>query len=477
MLIRANLIKIILTKRFFEFYLYLTMQVNLVKNTKLHYQYKVFMPEDEFNKNINEEISKITPQIKMDGFRAGKVPPEMIKQKYMSSLVSDVIDKTAKQIISDLKKEHNYEFAAAPQLQLDEESDNRKNVAFFITFEVVPGIPKIKYDKIKVSWPEIKLSEEDLQNQLQKLADKNASVEKIEEDSHEVIMGNIVSIDFKGTVDSIPFEGGSAENYLLEIGRKSFIDNFEEQIVGHKKGDKFTVNVKFPDDYHVESLKAKEAAFEVTINNIYLKKSPLIDDELAKKAGFANLDELKDKITQNMQEMMEYIFKSKVKNRILNYIVDEYDFDLPQTIRGEEISKRKKFLEEDQKIAGDDKEKPEKSLSDKEIIKMAEQQAERSLKIGYLINHLVKENNLKVSEKEFDKEMLLYSNAHGLFNNQQFYDAFQNDPKMKQYMRSLILENKVFDFILEQTSHKKVPLSQKEFESFIDNLDKNPEKF
>lgn len=428
------------------------MKISLSEKKKLSRKYKIFLNKEEFEKEIDEYASKASGKIKIDGFRQGKAPLDKIKSAYMDKLIEPTINRIADKSIKKILDENNYSIATVPNIEV-EEVDVQKGINFIVLMELTPEIPEIKYQKISVTEPKIQLTERELSDELNKIAQNSLFTLKENEDPSILSSDkDILNIDFVGKVDGLPFNGGSAKGYEIEIGSKTFIDNFEDQLIGKKPGDEVLVSVKFPDNYHKADLCGKQATFDVKINKIFSKIVPELSDEIVKKIGFETLSSLKEFILLEMDKDAKTSVKKVLKSRVFEKISDEYDFDLPNSILEKEIDRIKKT---------EDKSEKKDKMSEKEILK----KAEKSLRLAYIIQDISSKNKVEVTKE--DIRTRLEKDYQGAVDIEKILSIYNQNPQMKDYLSDLIMEEKIFDLMYKDLKIKEKEMNGAEFKAFF----------
>ncbi|CAF1661884.1 unnamed protein product [Rotaria magnacalcarata] len=385
------------------------MKISLDKDSKLKKKYKVFVSKKEVEEKNDKLLNDKLPTLKIDGFRKGHVPINIAKQhfgaSFFKSSISGFIDDAVKQVL----EENKFSLATRPAFEENGEIEPDKDFSFFLVFELWPEIPEIKYSKISVTKPLVKMTEQEINEQLSIMADRLAKLEKIEDLEHKSKLKDVLDIDYSGKIDNILFAGGTATNQMLELGSNSFIPGFEEQLVGYKVHDEVVVSVKFPDDYHSEELKGKDAKFDVKINHIHKKVSPEINDDLAKELKEESLENLKEKIKNRASEEYISALKSILRPRVIEQIVNDNNFDLPESILAKENEERKNAL------IKENQSKPEKEqLSEKEINKKASVDSEKGLRMAYLKNYWNEKYKIEVTNSDFEREVIEEAMQNGI---------------------------------------------------------------
>ena len=293
------------------------------------YELKIEISAEEFAQAVNKAERKGAAKMTLPGFRKGHAPIHMIEKMYgremfyedaLNDIYPGVVDEAIEKSGLDLA-ERNFEF--------DMESIGEEGVKFSIKVTVKPEVTLGEYKGIKTTRPDATVSDEDVTAEIDRMRERNARV--IDVDDRPAELKDMTVIDFEGFVDGKAFEGGKGENYSLELGSGQFIPGFEEQIVGHKIGDEFDVNVTFPEDYHAGELKGKAAVFKVKLNSIKTRELPELDDEFVKDVSeFSTVDELKKDILEKLTESKNRYADNEVEKQLVDAVIDGMKAEIPQ---------------------------------------------------------------------------------------------------------------------------------------------------
>jgi trigger factor len=420
---------------------------------------------------INNYIDNIKSKVNINGFRKGQVPVHVIKEKYGQSIYADETEKLVNDTVKKIVNEHKIKIAIPPKVEL-KQSGQGKDHLVAVSFEIYPEVPEIDFKKIKVVKKQVEISAEDVNLELEKIA-KYYALWNEQEAGYKVKSGDQVNIDYVGRVNKEEFEGGSAKGYQLEIGSKTFIDDFEEQLINKKAGDEVKVKVKFPKEYHASNLAGQNAEFEVKINKILTAKVPNLDDDLVKeKLKFETKKDLEDAIKKNLEEQFLSVSKNAFKIELFDFINDKYDFDLPQGLVDQQTNLLWNSVEQELKI------NPDKFKNDKEKQKAKEskeQQAKKILRNAIVIFDLAQKNKIEIQKEDFDKEIQkILMQAPGQEN--QVIEYYQKNPEAVDRLRESIIENKVIDFLINLPEIEKKDISAKDFQKYFEKLVKDADQ-
>ena len=425
---------------------------------KLTHLWSINIPVEITKEEIEKQLKSFQSQVNIDGFRKGNAPLDVIEKKYGEDALYRATNVILRKSINEIITDNKYKLAMTPEVTFTKELKKNDENLINVTIVQKPEIPEIKYDKFEFDVCELELSQDDKNEELNKFASKMAK-QKLVDDMREVVNENIVDIDFVGKLDGVEFDGGKAKGYKLEIGSKSFIDGFEEQIIGHKKGDVFDINVKFPDNYHSKELQGKNAVFTITLNDIYTKEKPELNDEFAKTLGFKEMKEIEDLLFNNIKNMYDMQMKQLLKDDIFNAIISKTKFDLPETIIDREIDEKLQQKKEEDKTGKFDEKKEKNTLKDNIY---------KSYTSFYLTDDIADKNAISVSDDDI-KQAVSQDAIRGGFDVKEALERIEKDEKTKNYISFTIKEAKVYDFIFDNVKKKIKKLNKKQFDDFLAN--------
>lgn len=292
---------------------------------------KIEVSYEDFEKEIQKAYNKTKGRFNIPGFRKGKVPRKIIEANYGEGVFyEDAINSAFPPAYEKAIEDHKLEPIDRPSLDL-EEIKKGEPVILLVEVEVKPEVKLGEYKGIEVEKKEYNVTEEDINNELKNIQERNARVVEVEDRAAE--NGDILTIDYSGSVDGVLFDGGTAENQQLELGSDSFIPGFEEQLVGANKGAEVDVKVTFPEEYHSEDLSGKDAVFKVKVHEIKAKDLPALDDELAKDVSeFDTLEELKQDLKKGLEEQAEKREKADFENAVIDKVAEGSEVELPEVL-------------------------------------------------------------------------------------------------------------------------------------------------
>ena len=433
------------------------------KNDKLSFSWTIKIPSECIEEEIAEQLKKIQARVHIDGFRQGKAPLDVVDKRYGEDALYRAVNTLARNAMNEIINDEKYKLALAPEIGFTSEVKRKEDLSITATFVLKPEIPEIKFEKIEVDTCELELSEADKKAEEDAFLNRMATL-KLVEDMRPVANGDTVDIDFVGKTadDGVEFAGGNAKGYKLEVGSHSFIDGFEEQLIGHKKGETFDINVQFPKDYFANELKDKKVIFTITINDLYEKQLPELNDEYAKKIGFENAGKIRELLFSNLKNVYEANMKNLLKGKIFNLIIEKNKFDLPESVISREIDDKV----EEQKVDFE-KKNPGKKFDEKSTRKKVEENLHKSYASFYLTDGLANKNAIEVSDEEINQFVAQDAMRAGM-DVKSVMEKLKNDEKMKNYVYFTIKEAKVFEFIFQKIKKNVKKLDKKAFEEYLD---------
>ncbi len=295
------------------------------------YQLEIELPGDVFEKAVEQVYRKENKKITIPGFRKGKAPRAFVEKFYGSQVFyEDAINSLYPAALEEAVKEAGVEFVE-DKVDFDLVSAGKDGLCFKVTITTKPEVSIENYKGIAIEKKPVKVTDEDVDAEVRKVQERNSRMVTVED--REAQNGDITVIDYEGFVDGVAFEGGKAENATLNLGSNTFIPGFEDQIVGHKTGEEFDINVKFPEEYHAAELAGKDAVFKIKLHEIKMKELPEVDDDFVKDVSdFDTVDAYKADVRTKLTESAENRSKNEVENAILDKLVELVQAEIPEAM-------------------------------------------------------------------------------------------------------------------------------------------------
>ncbi|BFK80592.1 trigger factor [Clostridium baratii] len=374
------------------------IEANVVK-------FEVRVEAEKFTAALNKAYNKNKKNFNIPGFRKGKVPMAMVKKHYgVEVLFEDAINTVVSETYPTLIEENKLKPIDYPKIDVVEIGEG-KDLVYTAEVTLYPEIELGEYKGLDIKRKEVKVEDVEVEGQLKNMQQQNARVEVKEEGNVE--NGDIAVIDFKGFVDGVAFEGGEAKDYALEIGSGSFIDNFEEQLVGMATGEKKEIKVNFPENYGKEDLNGKEATFEVTVNQIKVKEMPALDDEFAKEVSeFETLDELKADITKKIEETKKASVEREFEDELVTAVIENSKMDIPEIMVEKEIDMMVRDLENRLRQQGLSLEQYMQFTGNTEekMRSYMKENADKKVKADLVLEAIAKAENIEATDEEIKEK-------------------------------------------------------------------------
>ena len=418
------------------------MQVTETKNEGLSREYSMVIAAADFEATITSRLEEISKTIAMPGFRKGKVPVSLVRKKHGQDIMGEVLDKTINDAATKLLSDNDLRPAMQPKIEIVKFEDG-KDIECTLAVDVMPVIDLGDFSKIKIERPVVEGDEAEVDKTLERMADAYKTSEPVAK-KRKSKSGDVVIIDFVGSVDGEEFPGGKGDDYSLELGSNSFIPGFEDQLIGTNVDDELDVKVTFPAEYGAENLAGKDAVFACKVKELRESKPSAIDDELAKKAGMDNLETLKVAIRDQHTQGFADISRQKAKRALLDALHVAYSYELPAGLLVSEYDSIVKSYEQ-AKEAGQE---VDDDMSDDEREADFRDIAERRVKLGLLFAEVGRNNEIKVEQDDLQKAILKEAqNYPG--QEQMVFKYYQENPEAMQQLSGPVYEDKIVDFIME----------------------------
>ncbi len=429
--------------------------------SKLEHSFQVVIPAKEFETKQNEKLEEIKKEAKIAGFRPGQAPIALIKSKYGTAVKGEVLDDLIQSYTEKTLADHKIKPALRPKVEITKFEDNA-DVEFKIDVEALPEIKPVDFKTLTVDKISSKPTEKEIQTTLQKMAAARKTTEVVTE-KRATKNGDVIVIDFKGTIDGEEFKGGNGKDYYLALGSNTFIPGFEKQLTGKKVGETVDVNVTFPENYHAKELAGKKALFKVDIKELRKYIDPVIDDAFAKSFGAESLDNLKKVIEAELNKEYAQMARIYTKRSLLDALAATHSFEVPNGMVDMEFNAIWKQLEEAKKQDRLDEE--EKSKSENVLKKEYHDIAERRVRLGLLLAEVANEKHITLSQEDLTKAVMAEARRYP-GQEKAVFEYYQNNKQALEALRAPLFEEKVVDYILEQVKTNEKVLSPEELYSY-----------
>ena len=305
------------------------MQIQLVTEEGLSRAFDVTVPATDFETRVDTNLAGFAKDLKLPGFRPGKVPQAVIRHRYRASIMEEVMNETVQEAVRQALEDNTLTAAAPATVTEIKPFDEGEDVKFSFTIEIMPEIKLTDFSKLKFERMNPVLEDRHLDDAIKVLSKRGAEPIDIEDKKHKIVDEDIAVIDFQGSVDGEEKPGMKGDDVMVQVGSKMFIPGFEDHLLGKKAGDSFDFDITFPEDYSSEELQGIEANFKVTVKQLKMLNVPEIDEEFAKKFGKESIDELKMQVKQELDNIHRRSARFLVKREIMDQLMDTHDFELP----------------------------------------------------------------------------------------------------------------------------------------------------
>ena len=407
----------------------------------LHYSVNGVITADELQNAADEILTEYGKKAKMPGFRPGHIPLSILRQKYNASAMSEAIDKLMNRDLNEYVADKKIRLAGSPRADLAK-WEMGQDAEYTLEFDILPTLPAIDLEKFTVTKKTTTLDEAEVEKSLENIR-KSRSIAEKQPDDYVAQNGDTAVIDFRGFIGDEEFAGGAAEKHHLVLGSGAFIPGFEDQVIGHKSGDEFDVNVKFPSDYHAENLAGKDARFAVKVHEVRKHQLPELNDELAKSVGHESVDKLREHIRTILTEQYDEAAKRDMRNELLDILADKVKLDLPENLVDQEYNMAKQEYERAAKNGSTEKWDEKQERRD----------AERRVKLGLILAEWGTQNKVEVTRD--DLQQAVWAEAARYPDPKQVFEFYNKNQNALAMLRGMIFERKALDAMLTRVKTKE----------------------
>ncbi len=433
------------------------MQVKELKKDGLSVELEVIVTAQDIDAQIDARLVEVGETVKMPGFRPGKVPLNILKQKYGKSVLGEVLEKAVNDSTAKIIEDKGLRPALQPKIEV-KEFDEGKDLKYVMTVETLPEFEVSDLKSLKLEKPVVKVEKKNVDETLEKIASSNRDTEVVTED-RATKSGDIVKMDFHGRTakDNKPHEGMHAHDAQLELGSGQFIPGFEDQLIGKKVGDKVEVKVTFPEAYHAAELAGQEAIFDVEIHEIRQAKPVAIDDDFAKKLGLDSEAALREVVEQQIQSDYDNLSRQKVKRALLDSLDEAHSFELPAgmvELEYQNIMQQIRIERQADVVDGELKLDADEEAELKAI-------AERRVRLGLVLSEIGRSNNITISDQEMQRAVISEAQRYP-GQEREVFEYYRKNRNALDALRAPVYEDKVVDFILELATVTEKPVTLEE---------------
>lgn len=423
------------------------MQVKVESTGALERKLRVELPGERIEKEVDTRLKSVGKTAKIKGFRPGKVPPKVVRQRYGKQIRQEVLAELMQKSYSDAVIQENLNPAGAPKIE--QENDDGKNFAYVATLEVMPDVTLKGIDKIQVEKPEVSIEDSDLDAMIEKLRQQKAEWVEVDRKSRD---GDRVVCDFEGTLKGERIDGGQGKGVPVVLGQGQMLPDFEKGLTGVKAGDDTEFKVRFPKDYHAEDLRGQKVEFAVSVHKVEEMKLPPIDDALAEMFNVdeGGLEQFRKDVLENMQREADQKVKNDVREQAMKGLLDANPLEIPQTLKHQEMHSMQHEAMRRMGIEDHDQAPPIENFA---------ANAEQRVRLGLLVRQLIADNGITLDQdrvREYVEDM-----CAGYENSEDMVNMYLGNPQVMQQIEPMVLEQMAIDWLLEhgKVSTKKVSFS------------------
>ena len=441
------------------------MQIAETLNEGLKRAYTLTITAKDIEGRIDGEVKKLAPQMKMPGFRPGKVPANLVRKMHGPQLFQEALNTSIQDGVQKMITDHKLRPAMQPSVELNEGYAQGKDAEIKIALEVLPDVPAPQIEGIKLERLTAEIDESAIDAQVAMLVGQQKSFDDAPK-GHKAVTGDLVVMDYLGKVDGEPFDGGKGEGMSVEIGTGRLIPGFEDQLIGLKANDEKQINVTFPEDYNVAYLKGKPATFDLVINEVRVAKAAgAADDDFAKTLGLESLEQLRGLLKGQIEQEHNGLTRTHMKRKLLDNLAAAHDFPVPPSMVDAEFNQIWQQLEQEAAREED----PKAALAEMETDKSDYRNiAERRVRLGLLLSEIGQQNGIDITQAEMNRLVQQAAAQYEPKDRERFVQYVQNEPMAAAQLRAPLYEDKVVDFLFAKAEISDRTVAKAELEAAIE---------
>ena len=433
-------------------------------NDGLKRAYTLTITAKDIDNRVDAELKAIAPTVRMPGFRPGKVPANLVRKMHGEALTQDALQKTVQEGVDTLIRDQKLRPAMQPAVALADGYAPGQDAEVTVELEVLPEFELPSLDGLKLERLTVAASDAEVDTQIERLMSQSKRFEDAPA-KHKAATGDQLVIDFEGSVDGVPFDGGKGEDMAIEIGSGRLIPGFEDQLVGAKAGEDRTIEVTFPEDYPVENLKGKPAQFAISVKSVQVAGEQKADDDFAKQLGLQGIDQLRELLKGQVEQELNGLTRTYMKRKLLDQLAAAHDFPVPPTMVEAEFAQIWQQLEHEASHEADPeaaKAELERDRDDYHAI------AERRVRLGLLLSEIGQANNVTIAQSEMNRLIAQAAQQYRPEDRQRFVEYIQQDALAAAQLRAPLFEDKVVDFLFEKADISDREVTREELEAAIE---------
>ena len=443
----------------------MTIKTVETENEGLKRAFMLTIPAKDIDARVEQEVKRLAPQVRMPGFRPGKVPPNLIRKMHGDQLQNDALSGAVQDGVQKLLQDKKLRPAMQPEVELDEKYSPGKDAEVRVRLEALPEIGAPDISGLKLERLTVEPDEKAVDEQVNRLLQSNKSWKDAPK-GHKAANGDLVVMDFEGKIGGTPFDGGKGEDMSVELGSGQLIPGFEEQLVGAKVGDARDVKLSFPKDYPAENLKGKDAVFDVTVKQVKVAAEAKADDEFAKSLGLDSLDKLKEILRDQQAQELNGLTRTHMKRRLLDQLAERAKFDVPQSMVDAEYENIMQQLRHE----ASHEEDPKAALAEIEAEAADYRKiAERRVRLGLLLSEIGAANGVDITDAEMNRLVAQAASQYQGKDRDRFIQYVQQEPTAAAQLRAPLYEDKVVDFLFSKADVSDRTATRQELEADLES--------
>ncbi len=440
------------------------MQIKQTVNQGLKRAYLITIPAADLTAKIDAEIKKVAPQVRMPGFRPGKVPANLVRKMHGEALHGQVVNDTIRESVDKLLRDEALRPAMQPAIDLNEDYAQGKDALISVSLEVLPTIDAPSTDGIRLEKLVVPVTDAQIDEALAGIAGQNKSYKDAAK-TKKAADGDQLIIDFVGKLDGVEFDGGKAEDAALVLGSGTFILGFEDQLVGVKTGAEKTITVTFPAEYQADHLAGKEATFDITVKAVKVETETLIDEDFAKNLGLDSLEKLREIMKAQLEQQTAGLTRTQMKRALLDQLAAGHSFEVPGTMVEAEFAQIWAQLQQEAANDADPGAAMKQIEDEKDEYKAI---AERRVRLGLLLSEIGQTNGVEVTQQEMGMLIQQAAAQYRTEDRERFIQYIQSEPMAAAQLRAPLYEDKVVDFLFDKAAVTTREVTVEELQAAIE---------
>jgi trigger factor len=440
------------------------MQIAETLNEGLKRAFMLTIPAKDIEAMVEAEVKKVAPQMRMPGFRPGKVPANLIRKMHGPALQQDALNSAIQDGVSKLVADNKFRPAMQPSVELTDGYEPGKDAEIKVALEILPDVPTPNIEGIKLDRLTVEPDEAAIDEQVNALVAQQKSFEDAPA-KHKAATGDLVTMDYIGKTGGEPFDGGKGEDMSVEIGSGRLIPGFEDQLVGVKAGDEKQINVTFPEDYNAAYLAGKPATFDLVIKKVQTAKAATADDEFAKSLGLESLEQLRDLFKGQVEQELNGLTRTYMKRKLLDHLSETHSFDVPPSMVEAEFTQIWQQLEHEATHEADPEAARAEMENDRDDYRRI---AERRVRLGLLLSEIGQAGGIEITQNEMNMLVNQAAQQYDPKDRERFVEYLRNEPMAQAQLRAPMYEDKVVDYLFSKAEITDRASTKAELEALIE---------